>query len=183
MGPHKVFTTHYSIKVPALITDIGVSLPFNSDEEEAKKQAPIKSKAIWDTGATCSVITEEMAQKLELKPVSKVNVTGVHGSEIKNAYLVNIYLPNDVCVCYAKVTECKQLSGDDGLGMLIGMDVIGLGDFAVTNYERTTLSYRLPSQKKIDFIEETKQIHSEKISRNSPCPCGSRKKYKKCCGI
>jgi SWIM/SEC-C metal-binding protein len=23
---------------------------------------------------------------------------------------------------------------------------------------------------------------SEKISRNDPCPCGSGKKYKKCCG-
>ncbi len=25
-------------------------------------------------------------------------------------------------------------------------------------------------------------IHSEKIGRNDPCPCGSEKKYKKCCG-
>lgn len=25
-------------------------------------------------------------------------------------------------------------------------------------------------------------VHSEKIGRNDPCPCGSGKKYKKCCG-
>src|ERR1017187_2080853 len=25
-------------------------------------------------------------------------------------------------------------------------------------------------------------IHREKIGRNQPCPCGSGKKYKKCCG-
>ncbi|MBZ4194970.1 MAG: SEC-C domain-containing protein [Candidatus Contendobacter sp.] len=25
-------------------------------------------------------------------------------------------------------------------------------------------------------------VQSEKISRNDPCPCGSGKKYKKCCG-
>lgn len=24
---------------------------------------------------------------------------------------------------------------------------------------------------------------SEKVSRNEPCPCGSGKKYKKCCGL
>jgi preprotein translocase subunit SecA len=33
--------------------------------------------------------------------------------------------------------------------------------------------------------EETKQapiINSDKIGRNDPCPCGSGKKYKKCCG-
>ncbi len=27
------------------------------------------------------------------------------------------------------------------------------------------------------------EIHSGKIGRNEPCPCGSGKKYKKCCGI
>lgn len=25
-------------------------------------------------------------------------------------------------------------------------------------------------------------VKSEKTGRNDPCPCGSRKKYKKCCG-
>ena len=25
-------------------------------------------------------------------------------------------------------------------------------------------------------------VQSEKVSRNDPCPCGSGKKYKKCCG-
>lgn len=25
-------------------------------------------------------------------------------------------------------------------------------------------------------------IHGDKIGRNDPCPCGSEKKYKKCCG-
>jgi SEC-C motif-containing protein len=27
-----------------------------------------------------------------------------------------------------------------------------------------------------------KTVHAEKIGRNDPCPCGSEKKYKKCCG-
>ena len=26
-------------------------------------------------------------------------------------------------------------------------------------------------------------FHSEKVGRNEPCPCGSGKKYKKCCGV
>jgi SEC-C motif-containing protein len=37
------------------------------------------------------------------------------------------------------------------------------------------------------FVEGAAQAarepaHSEKIGRNDPCPCGSGKKYKKCCG-
>ena len=33
-------------------------------------------------------------------------------------------------------------------------------------------------------IEKNKPFHREepKIGRNDPCPCGSGKKYKKCCG-
>ncbi len=31
--------------------------------------------------------------------------------------------------------------------------------------------------------EPIEQVHSEhKAGRNDPCPCGSGKKYKKCCG-
>jgi uncharacterized protein YecA (UPF0149 family) len=30
--------------------------------------------------------------------------------------------------------------------------------------------------------DDKKQVVSSKIGRNEPCPCGSGKKYKKCCG-
>ena len=29
---------------------------------------------------------------------------------------------------------------------------------------------------------ETKEVRVLKVGRNEPCPCGSGKKYKKCCG-
>ncbi len=31
-------------------------------------------------------------------------------------------------------------------------------------------------------LHRTQQVKSKKIGRNDPCPCGSGKKYKKCCG-
>ena len=31
------------------------------------------------------------------------------------------------------------------------------------------------------MLNPTKPAQSEKINRNAPCPCGSGKKYKKCC--
>jgi uncharacterized protein YecA (UPF0149 family) len=37
----------------------------------------------------------------------------------------------------------------------------------------------------VDFEKEViyqKTIRHEKVGRNDPCPCGSKKKYKKCCG-
>ena len=34
-----------------------------------------------------------------------------------------------------------------------------------------------------DEKQEVAQRVSEKVGRNDPCPCGSGKKYKKCCGV
>ena len=53
--------------------------------------------------------------------------------------------------------------------------------------------YELPQWKEIFPEEELKKFYKEqkesttirkpkKIGRNDPCPCGSGKKYKKCCG-
>ena len=53
--------------------------------------------------------------------------------------------------------------------------------------------YELPQWKEISSEEELKKLYKEqkesgtirkekKIGRNDPCPCGSGKKYKKCCG-
>jgi yecA family protein len=42
-----------------------------------------------------------------------------------------------------------------------------------------TLGYQMRQ-----MVEQTQQpIRVEKIGRNDPCPCGSGKKYKKCCGV
>ncbi|MEW8683176.1 MAG: YchJ family metal-binding protein, partial [Candidatus Thiodiazotropha endolucinida] len=30
---------------------------------------------------------------------------------------------------------------------------------------------------------KTEKRHQPKVGRNDPCPCGSGKKYKKCCGV
>lgn len=57
---------------------------------------------------------------------------------------------------------------------------------------KATWLFKLPSWKKVLPDEKAAEIareyrdaniaHSEKIGRNDPCPCGSGKKYKKCCG-
>ena len=44
----------------------------------------------------------------------------------------------------------------------------------------------LSDEKKIEIVKEFKKsktvVKEAKIGRNDPCPCGSGKKYKKCCG-
>ncbi len=45
--------------------------------------------------------------------------------------------------------------GNQGIDLLIGMDIIGLGDFAVTNLNGVTqFTFRLPSVESIDFVNQ-----------------------------
>ena len=65
--------------------------------------------------------------------------------------MVDLLLPNDVRVTDVAVTEADIPTTD----VLIGMDIIMLGDFAVSNFEgKTCFTFRIPSMRKIDFVKE-----------------------------
>lgn len=139
--------------------------------------------AIYDTGATHSVISQEVVNKCQLSPIGMTKVSTAAGEQECETYFVNIILPNRVCFQFVKVTKAP-LIGD--FNVLIGMDIISKGDFAITNYNgKTVFSYRYPSCERIDFVKQQRSPvtrPSQKIGRNEPCPCGSGKKYKNCCG-
>ena len=143
----------------------------------------IHIKAIWDTGAERSLITKEVADKLNLKPISKGLMSTPSDENVPtNIYIVNIFLPNTARITGIRAFEGTLKSGD----MLIGMDVISLGDFAITNLNgRTMFSFRVPSMAEIDFVKHSyiePVRNPNKVGRNDLCPCGSGKKYKFCHG-
>jgi preprotein translocase subunit SecA len=52
--------------------------------------------------------------------------------------------------------------------------------------ELKELAYNYRKNKEIDGLENTGKVvpfkrSAPKVGRNEPCPCGSGKKYKKCC--
>jgi predicted aspartyl protease len=143
----------------------------------------IKLPGIWDTGATGCVISKEAAQQLNLQPIGMTKVNHADGESVVNKYLVNIGLPNGVIFPRVVVTEGRLFTN----AMLIGMNIISQGDFAVTNHNGCSMfSFRLPSMEAIDFIVQQPRIEKPKPThtpaRNKPCPCGSKRKYKYCCG-
>lgn len=128
-----------------LISDVKVSKPNITTPT-------LSTKAIWDTGATNSVITKAAAEKLGLAATGMVRVKGVNQTNRTKAYLVDIHLPNRVVIKALKVTECSDLT-NSSIEMLIGMDVIGIGDFAVSCYQGiTSFSFRFPSVAHADYI-------------------------------
>lgn len=122
-------------------------------EEEALKNPPqiFETAAVWDTGATGTVITKKVADHLGLKPIGVTQVNHAAGSSMMNEYLVNVSLPNGVVFQGLRVTE----GGLTGIEALIGMDIIASGDFAVTHCNDnggTTMSFCVPSSEEIDFV-------------------------------
>ena len=152
---HHAFKIEYKGIVRALITDCAIALP--SAINPPPKQF-FSFKAIWDTGATNSVITENVVKKASLTPTGMVNSYGVHGQSQVNTYIVDVGLPNHVCVTNVKVSEGK-LMGD--IDVLIGMDIIQTGDFAIANTNgRTTFSYCIPPHKNpIDLLEKSNKVN------------------------
>lgn len=110
-------------------------------------------RALWDTGASRSCISREVVDSLGLKPIGKSRISTANGYIMAESYLVNVGLPNSVLVPNIHVS-CSDL----GLhtDMLIGMDIIRLGDFSITNVNhRTVFSFRIPSVETIDYVNGT----------------------------
>ena len=110
--------------------------------------------ALWDTGSSMSVISSKLAEELNLKEVSKVYANSAGGKYKANNYVISISLPNKL-----NIENILVSSGTlgNGIDILIGMDIIGLGDFAISNVNnKTVFSFRFPSSKVIDFVKEEK---------------------------
>jgi len=110
-----------------LVTDADIFVP----------PAPhIKSssiKAIWDTGATGSCITIKVVKELGLLPTGRVLMGTANGAIQKNTYTIDIGLPGKVIIQGVIASEVDALTS--GCDALIGMDIITLGDFSITNHK------------------------------------------------
>ena len=157
----RALTVKYGARIDHIPTNIVVSLPYDPNKDGSSSPPTIDGKAIWDTGASSTVITKSLARKLGLKPTGISQVTNTSGSELKNTFFINLYLPMGVAISYVKATECDSLVGD--FDVLIGMDIIGGGDFAVTHADgKTTMSFRYPSIETIDYAKEAQDIRKQR---------------------
>lgn len=165
-------TTIYNGIVPQIKTKLFVLEAFDPFQlNSVPSPTSIEVDALWDTGATGSVITQEIVNNLKLKPVGKTNIRHAGGMSSSNTYLVNFILPNKVQIIGILASECSDLVGN--FKAIIGMDVITKGDFSITNVEnKTCMSFRIPSIVRIDYVKEANRLLFQGVGRNDPCPCG-----------
>ena len=144
------FTVEFNNKVGVLTTPIGIYTTnrFNKEFKPFKKVYT----ALWDTGSNISVISFELAEKLNLEPIGEIHVDTAGGHIVMNKYRISINLPNHLNIEDIIVSSGKL---GPGIDLLIGMDIITLGDFSISNYNNKTMfSFVFPSIKNIDFVKE-----------------------------
>ena len=200
-GNPRVFTTYSTGLRNSLKNEVGIAAA--STANPPIQQTSTNFSAVWDIGATNTVITANVVAQCGLKQSGVARVSNTERTYTTPTYIVDVYLPN-VTVVPAVTVSLGNLPGNDDI--LIGMDIIGAGDFAVTNFEgKTVFTFRMPPMGLIDFrVDANYATPGASLpaaltgvppapiasapdgalppSKNAKCPCGSNKKYKRCHG-
>jgi predicted aspartyl protease len=182
--PFQAFTGRFNGRSLRLTSEVEVFPAFVPATIQPPKGK--KYQALYDTGATHSAVSPQVVADLNLASIGARTVGVGGGNLTTTSHLVNIGMPNRVM--FGMISVAKMVL-PGGIDALIGMDILGMGDFAVTHHEGNTMfSFCVPSRGKIDFVDEIQRSEksvpaiSHKVSRNATCPCGSGKKYKVCHG-
>jgi hypothetical protein len=113
---------------------------------------PIACEAKWDTGATVTCISHELAETIGVEPDYTYAIGTSNGQSIENGYKLGLVLPNGM-----EVSPVDMIESDIhrlGFDMLIGMDVITRGDLAVSSKGSSTqFTFRMPSLEEADFCD------------------------------
>jgi len=112
----------------------------------------VTTSAVWDTGADHSVLSPKIVKELELCAIDTKWVHGVNNSNcFSDVVLATIKLSDNL------VLANRRFSVNDipGTDVLIGMDIIMMGNFVINNSDGKTLfSFVIPPVKdKISFSE------------------------------
>ena len=144
-------TRKYDVKADCIVTESFVYAPVDLSSCKDVKRVKVM-RSLWDTGASVSLISARVAKVLGLASIGKSGVSGYNeGIDVKDTYCVHVGLPTGDIVTNIMAMEFDS----DEYDVVIGMDVIGKGDLAVTNLnDRTTFSFRIPSEEEIDFSKE-----------------------------
>lgn len=129
----------YKKEYPALVEDILTDCDIYSVSGH-KFHA---DRALWDTGADTTIISSRIVKKLNLQPYKAGGISGIGGATGSNVYLVHVLTPTGDFVANVEVME----NDFEDIDVLIGMDVIVIGDFLITNKDgKTTFQFRTPSE-------------------------------------
>ncbi|PYK39117.1 MAG: hypothetical protein DME60_10205, partial [Verrucomicrobia bacterium] len=116
-GKPQSFTVHYPGLVKDLRTAARVCAAFDPKVPQSAPPVYSDCTAIWDTGASGSVITDRVVKTCGLKQIGMTQVIGVNSITLSPVFLVNIELPNNTGFAFMHVTLGQFKGGDPLIGM------------------------------------------------------------------
>lgn len=120
-----------------IITDAIVFVP----EKDNVIKKFIKVRTLWDTGATHSQITREVAEVLGLKPIETLPVNHGAGQSEMRIYEAGLAVDDVIRVKQMKMAECYGAGRFDAI---IGMDIISFGTFRLEGVgEERTFTFEI----------------------------------------
>lgn len=150
-SPFFAFSNRKEGIVPAVHTSAGVRAADDITDADFVDQEGIEwVNALWDTGAMCSCISKRCATMLGLEVINIIHMATASHIVEAPVYIAHLFLPNFPIFAYLEMLEFQDTS--DNCDIIIGMDIITQGDFAITNFGGNTFfSFRMPSIHTIDF--------------------------------
>ena len=155
---YRGFTKSYGKLTDKLLLPITIQ-PIASTDPVLRNEH-IEIISLWDTGATITAIKPSLKDKLKLRLIEDKHsaIVGGLGRPVKaNCTITTLYItPNFVLeFCPTYVLDLSI-----NVDMVIGMDIINMGDFYIdnTNNETSFTFVVPPIPRKIDLIEIAERV-------------------------
>ncbi len=137
-----------------IITPVRIAPP--SKKLDPNSSSVIQVNALWDTGASASVITPSAVKTLGLVSVGTRDVEGFGGVEASPVHIIDLFLSD--LLAFTSLFVAESVKDNGGFEFIIGMDVISAGDFSICqNGGNSVVSYQFPSTHRFDFGKEVLQ--------------------------
>jgi len=142
MTKYKAYFTTYKEIVEELTTPANIR-PVLTDDP-LSRSAPVNIEVLWDTGAMSTCIKPALFERLKLCPFEpgRAKFAGIGGNVTADVTVIDLILTPGLEIEFWPV-YVMDFPGDAEI--LIGMDIIGMGDFVVCNTDnKTSFSFAIP---------------------------------------
>ena len=141
-----VYTKEYESQPEAILTNVIICPAVDLSANVAVPVHCQVENVLWDTGATNTLISQEVVNALGLQPKNKALISSAGGDVESWTYLVHVILPTGT----AELNVQALLNDNSDNDVVIGMDIINSCDFCYTNKDgKSTFSLCHPAKEKI----------------------------------
>lgn len=173
MDRHEAITQSYAGIARRIVVPVRVA----NDKGESKEYP-----GLIDTGATNTSVSREVAAEMQLVSVGEIDSGTAAGKTKANVYVVDLSLCGGRMHFPKHKVLSANLTEQPGVEMLIGMDILNHGDFALTNYQgKTVATFRIPSQGSLNFVPTAINANkfAEEQARREANQVGKKNKHKR----